>query len=83
MMTAHLDNEASLNSLGFPLADTLSPLADPDNPNSEYFYAAAEKPIIDHAQKARALAEDAWRKANDGDLPSYVHFPVQRYERPR
>ena len=81
MVLAHLDNESSMNSLGFPLADVLSADADANNQDGTHFYRAGD-PIIDHAQKARAIAEDAYRKAH-GDLPSYVHFPVQRYERKR
>jgi hypothetical protein len=38
LMAGLADYEAGLGHHGLPLEETMSPLADPDNPDGEYFY---------------------------------------------
>jgi len=82
MMLAHIENEASIDSLGFPIAESTSPDGDENNKQGKYLYRA-EKPIVNFAARAQENAQEAYRKAHGGELPSYLHFPVKRYERPR
>jgi len=79
MMLAHLGNEESLNVLGFPIEDVFSKNGDFNNKQGTHFYTAGPA-LVDHSQKAKHEAEEAYRKQY-GDLPPYVHFNVSRVER--
>lgn len=64
MFAALVEHEASLGAHGLPLDETMSPLADPDNPNGTHFYVAT--PVRDWAEQAQIDAESdpKWQGEN-------------------
>jgi hypothetical protein len=61
LMVSLMDYENSLHTCGHPIGESTSPLADPDNPNREYFYATHE-PIRCYA----CTSNDRGRNAYEG-----------------
>jgi hypothetical protein len=70
--------EGTLNSLGMPLAETMSPLADPDNPNRTHGYVA-ELPARDWAEYALEVEQRKPEWSGDNYLRSR-HFIVRRVD---
>lgn len=75
MLAALEEYEAGLNSLGLPLDETTSPLADPSNPNGTHWY---EPTVL----RDYALAAIEEREADFKEHPSRARiFGVVRRER--
>lgn len=68
LMVALHEHEGSLNSLGIPMDEAMSPLADPDNPNAAYGYVA--KPYRDHAEQAAYEAQKLEKWSGDNYTPA-------------
>lgn len=64
LLAALHEHEASLNDMGIPLEEAMSPLADPDNPEATHRYVA--KPIRDWSEQAvyDAQQDEKWKGDN-------------------
>lgn len=68
MLAALVEHEATVDSSGFPLEETMSPLADPDRPDGTHYYQA--KPIRDWALQAQHEAESDPKWQGDNYTPA-------------
>jgi hypothetical protein len=71
--------EGSLNELGIPVAEAMSPDADPDNPDGKYRYVA-DMPVRDWSVYAREMEQKKpeWTGENHLDARK---FGVTRVDR--
>lgn len=83
IMVALAAYEESLNELGVPRDEAMSPDADPDNPDGKYRYEATG-PVRDFAVDAVERAEKikaAEYKKLDMEIPGSLRFGVKRVDR--
>lgn len=78
LLTALVDHEASLGPHGHPLDETMSPLADPDNPNGTHFYHV--EPVRDWLEQAQFDAESdpKWQGENATPARKWRAVKVER-----
>lgn len=77
-MVALHEHEATLNHMGIPLDEAMSPEADPDNPDSKYRYVA--KPIRDWSEQAVHEEQQQEKWSGDNFTPARK-WRVERVER--
>lgn len=68
LLTALVEYEASLGDHGHPLEETMSPLADPDNPNGTHYYEV--RPLRDWLEQAQYDAEQDPKWQGDNATPA-------------
>lgn len=78
LFAALYEHEASVNELGIPLDEAMSPLADPENPDGTYEYVAFPK--RDWAKQAayEAQSDPKWQGENYTPAREWL---VERVER--
>jgi len=81
-LLGYLAYKSDLGAHGQPLSEAMSPLADASNWEGAYYYEVGN-PVIDHAEKARVVKLEQYKKQNpDADL-SYLRFPIRKVYRPK
>lgn len=78
LLAALYEHEASLNELGIPLDEAMSPDADPDNPNGKYLYRG--KAMRDWSKQAVHDERQDPKWGGDNYTPAR-EFMVERIER--
>lgn len=78
LMVALHEHESSLDEYGIPLEESMSPLADPDNPAGTHFYVA--KPFRNWARQAQHDAESDPKWQGENSTPAR-QWRVERLER--
>ena len=79
LMLEYMRWQRRLGPHGHPMDEATSPLADPANRDGTYRYYADPLPIVDYAERERALAAEAYRKSlGDGESMAGLIFTVER-----
>lgn len=77
LMSALHEHEASLNSLGIPIDEAMSPLADPDNPDGEFEFVPRAR--RDWSEDAVYQEQQAEKWGGDNFTPARKWFVEKRY----
>jgi hypothetical protein len=74
--------EKDMGPHGHPMSEATSPLAAPGSKNQKWRYVGSPLPVQDHAAKALADAQDAYKNqwGKDRPLPAGLHFSVDRVD---